>query len=123
MDEWKVGEATEASFAKLAETYTEDEGSKTTGGLYEGVTPGSNYVEEFLAWAIDMSRKEGDTGIVKTQFGYHIMYFVSGEEYWLKAAQSDLLTERTTAIVEGAKEKWPMEVNYRKINLSEPKFA
>lgn len=123
LNEWKAGEATQESFAELAGTYTEDEGSKSTGGLYEGVAPGSNYVEEFLAWAIDMDRKEGDTDIVKTQFGYHIMYFVSGEEYWFNVAQSDLLTERTTTIVEDAKKEWPMEVNYRKIALSEPKIS
>ena len=70
-----------------------------------------------------MERKEGDTGIVKTQFGYHIMYFVTGEAYWFNVAQSDLLAERITAVVESAKEQWPMEVNYRKINLSELKFA
>lgn len=123
LNEWKAGEATEESFAKLAGTYTEDEGSKTTGGLYEGIAPGSNYVEEFLAWAIDMGRKEGDTGIVKTQFGYHIMYFVSGEAYWFNVAQNDLMTQRTTAVVEGAKKEWPMEVNFRKINLSELNFG
>ncbi len=119
LNEWKAGEATEDSFAALVATYTDDTGSATTGGLYEGVAHNSGYVEEFENWAADMSRQTGDTGIVKTEFGYHIMYFVSGEAEWLSTAKTKLLSERTTALVEDAKEAWPMKVNYRKIALSE----
>lgn len=119
LNEWKNGKATEESFADLVADNTDDGGSASTGGLYEGVAPGSNYVEEFLAWAVDMKRKTGDTDIVKTQFGYHIMYFVSGEPHWLSVAKTQLLSERTTAMIEDAEAKWPIKVNYRKIALSE----
>lgn len=119
LQEWKDGEATEDSFGKLATTHTDDTGSADTGGLYENIAPGSNYVEEFLDWAIDMTRKTGDTGIVKTQFGYHIMYFVGGEPQWLSQAETQLLSERTTAMIDDAEAKWPIEVNYRKIALAE----
>lgn len=115
LNEWLNGEATEDSFAALVSTYTEDTGSASTGGLYEDIAPGSNYVENFLNWAIDMSRQPGDTEIVRTEYGYHIMYFVEGEEYWYNTARTQLLSERTTALIDDAKEKWPMEVNYRKI--------
>lgn len=123
LKEWEEGEATEESFAALASTYSEDGGSQTTGGLYEGVAPGSNYVEEFLSWSTDMARQEGDTGIIKTEYGYHIMYFVSGEEYWMYTARNNLLSERTTALLENAKANWPMEISYKKIVLSEMKIA
>ena len=33
-------------------------------------------VPTFNDWVFDESRKPGDTGIVKTDYGYHIMYFV-----------------------------------------------
>lgn len=75
-DEWLAGEKTEDSFAKLATEKTEDGGSKETGGLYEDVTPGS-MVEEFDAWIFDAARKAGDYEIVKTEYGYHLIYFVS----------------------------------------------
>ena len=39
------------------------------------VTEGS-MVEEFNDWCFDSSRKAGDTDIVKTDYGYHIMYYV-----------------------------------------------
>lgn len=35
LDEWKAGDATEDSFAALANEYSQDPGSNTTGGLYE----------------------------------------------------------------------------------------
>lgn len=81
--EWKSGAATEESFAALVSKYTDDGGSKTTGGLYENVANDGSYVEEFQNWAIDTSRKTGDTGLVRTKFGYHIMYYVSGEPEWI----------------------------------------
>lgn len=123
LNEWKNGDATEESFGKLAETYTEDGGSKTTGGLYEGIFKGSGMVEEFEAWAIDNAREIGDTEIVKTQFGYHIMYFVGGEQNWLRTAKTQLLSERTTALIDGGKETWPMKVTYGKIAIPELKLA
>ncbi len=79
LKEWKKGDANEASFAALATEKTDDTGSKETGGLYEDITSTSSYVPEFLDWALD-SHKVGDTGIIKTDYGYHIMYFVGADE-------------------------------------------
>lgn len=115
---WKKGAATEESFAALVQDNTDDTGSAETGGLYEGITPTSNYVENFLKWSVDMSRKTGDTEIVETEFGYHIMYFVSGEPHWKQEAGTMLLSERTTKMIEDAEAKWPMVVNYSKIILT-----
>ncbi|MDD6490136.1 MAG: peptidylprolyl isomerase [Clostridia bacterium] len=74
-NEWKKGDATEDSFGELANKYSSDGGSNSKGGLYTNVTEGQ-MVTEFNDWCFDKSRKPGDTDIVKTQFGYHIMYFV-----------------------------------------------
>lgn len=123
LKEWKKGEATEESFAQLATTYTDDGGSKTTGGLYEDIAPGASYVENFLNWAIDMSREVGDTDIVETEFGYHIMYYVSGEPYWRQVVSTQMLSESVTKMTDGAKEKWPAEVNYDNIFLAELKLT
>ncbi len=77
---------TEDNFAALAKEKTEDPGSKETGGLYEGVMDDGTYVQEFTDWAIANGRKVGDTGIVETEYGYHIMYFVkSNGEKWSTA--------------------------------------
>ena len=72
----------EYEFAKLAEQYSTDSASTSSGsndsfgGLYESVTLGQ-MVPDFEKWSIDDSRKYGDTGIVKSDYGYHIMFFIN----------------------------------------------
>ena len=76
--QWKAGDATEDSFAALANELSEDGGSNTNGGLYTKVLKGQ-MVTEFNDWLFDESRKPGDTGIVFNEgsyTGYHVMYFV-----------------------------------------------
>lgn len=82
LDEWMAGEATEDSFATLANQNTQDPGSVSTGGLYEDIYPGQ-MVTAFNDWVFDESRKSGDTGLVESNYGYHVMYYVgeSGTTY------------------------------------------
>lgn len=75
LKQWKEGEATEDSFAALAHDNSTDTGSVENGGLYENIFPGQ-MVTAFNDWCFDESRKTGDTGIVETNYGYHVMYFV-----------------------------------------------
>ena len=100
-DEWLAGEATEDAFAELAGTYTQDPGSQTTGGLYEEVYPGQ-MITEFNDWCFADGRQVGDHGIVKTTYGYHIMFF-SGEgdyAYWELAAEELCRQEKLMAMIE-----------------------
>ena len=78
LEKWKAGDKTEDSFAALANEHSSD-GDGTTGGLYENVYPGQ-MVESFNDWCFDASRKSGDTGIVESQYGYHVMYFVGNAD-------------------------------------------
>lgn len=80
LQQWKDGEATEESFIALVKDNTDDTASAETGGLYEEIHRDSNYVESFRNWAIDSSRKAGDTGIVESDYGYHIMYYIGADE-------------------------------------------
>lgn len=80
LQQWKDGEATEESFIALVKDNTDDTSSAETGGLYEDIHRDSNYVESFRNWAIDSSRKAGDTGIVESDYGYHIMYYIGADE-------------------------------------------
>ena len=90
--QWKAGEATEDAFAKLANENSADSDG-TDGGLYTKVYKGQ-MVAEFEDWCFDESRKAGDTGIVETTYGFHIMYF-SGEDlpYWQSVVMEELVTE------------------------------
>ena len=76
-NEWKNGAATEESFAALANEKS-DEGDGTTGGLYENVYPGRT-VPNFENWCFG-DRKIGDTDIVETEYGYHVMFYCGDSE-------------------------------------------
>ena len=91
LSQWEAGEATEDSFAALARENSSDTGSASTGGLITGITPTSSYVESFRDWAVDSARKSGDTGLVQSTYGWHIMYFVGdGDPTWKLTADNAL---------------------------------
>lgn len=71
---WKSGEMTDASFAAFATENTEDTGSVETGGLYEGVRVSDSMYPQFLDWCFAAGRKDGDSGVIESDTGYHIMY-------------------------------------------------
>ena len=94
VDEFNQGDKTAESFGKLAEKYSADGGSKNNGGLYEDVYPGQ-MIQTFNNWCFADGRAQGDVDIVKTEVGYHIMYFDgTGENtVWEKLVQNELPTE------------------------------
>ena len=48
-------------------------------------------VPTFNDWCFDAGRKPGDSGIVETDFGYHIMYFVGqSTPYWKVQVRTNL---------------------------------
>ena len=79
LNQWKSGEATEDSFAALATEKSSDTGSTANGGLYEDIYP-NQMVASFNDWCFAEGRKAGDTGIVETEYGYHVMYFVGDSD-------------------------------------------
>ncbi len=76
---WLDGEATEESFIELVKQHSDDT-TAATGGLFEDINPASSYVTNFLNWSIDETRKTGDTAVIETEYGYHVMYYVGNSE-------------------------------------------
>lgn len=111
--EWKEGDATEDSFAELATDNSTDTGSTENGGLYEDVATG-DMVDSFSNWCFDSSRKAGDTAIVMSDYGYHIMYFVgtNDETIWYHNAEQDLISENSTSATDALEEEYTLEVNW-----------
>lgn len=121
LDEYLAGERTEERFGELANKYSEDHGNEegaqvTDGGIYTFVEKGY-MVEAFDAWCFDTARQVGDTGLVKTEFGYHVMYFVGSEEVWFTQTRSAYISDKSNEIVADALEGYTVEVNYKKIVL------
>ena len=72
----------------MAEEHSEDPGSASNGGLYENVHKGQ-MVAEFNDWCFDPARAVGDYEVVKTDYGYHLIYFSGfGDEYWKSLADT-----------------------------------
>ena len=117
LEMWKTGEMTEDSFAALAREHSEDDGSKANGGLYEDVSEGQ-MVAEFNDWCFDAGRQPGDFDIVKTDFGYHIMYFCQSRPQWKDYAREDLLARMTNDFVAETADRYPLAVSYDKILLA-----
>lgn len=130
-EEWAAAEAkandvyalwqqnpTEDYFAELANEKSADPGSNTNGGLYEDF-PSNQMVAEFSDWCFDQSRQPGDTGVVKTTYGYHIMYFVGQTETkaWMDTVREQMLTDKMTAFIDEQCEAFPLQYDYSKVRI------
>lgn len=62
--------------------------------------------DAFENWCFDANRKPGDTGIVETTYGYHVMYF-QGEDlpYWEVRCINGLYSDWQNGIYDGANVK------------------
>lgn len=100
----------EYEFAKLAEQYSTDSASTSSGsndsfgGLYESVTLGQ-MVPDFEKWSIDDSRKYGDTGIVKSDYGYHIMFFINDCPEYQSKIIAQIKSDRLSNMIDKAEIK------------------
>ena len=122
LNEWLTKHPDEDGFAVLAEAYSDDPGSASNGGLYEDVYVG-RMVPEFENWCFDASRQTGDYGIVKTTYGYHIMYFVGSDYVWYATAEADMLVEKGNEFLQSVLDKHPAEIDYSVIELGTVNLA
>lgn len=110
LETYRAGDMTEEAFADLAREHSED-GNAQRGGIYYSVRPGQ-MVEAFDQWIFDPSRQPGDTDIVQTQFGFHVMYFSDwAGPAWQLAVEEDLRGEAFTAYIADEKEQLDVSVH------------
>lgn len=103
---YQTGEKTAEAFDALAKENNEDSNS-----LYENVKKG-DMVAEFEDWLFDETRAEGDTGVVKTQYGYHVMYYAGeGRAQWQNDAYNAMLETYITETVTAWQEEYTVDVN------------
>ena len=105
------------SFEDLAPKYSTDQGSSANGGSYGWVNPATeNYVPEYKEFC--MTAKSGQVGIVKTQFGFHVMKMVEGPDYkkmkFVMQSYEVLPGSETIEIVSTASRKFKNQVNPEK---------
>ena len=121
LKKFNEGDKSEDSFAALANEYTEDTDT-SNGGLYEHIYPGQ-MVTEFNDWCFNANRKPGDVEIVKTQFGYHIIYFVAkdGTDYYdstIRTSKANQDVEKETKALQEGKD-YVVGLGPRRMNYAE----
>lgn len=117
LKKWQ-GTGTEDYFAELAFAHSQDTGSNVNGGLYSGISKGQ-LADEMDAWCFDEARQAGDTTIIESEAGDHILYFCEASDIWAVHAREDLIAQQLAAKVSEAVESYPMEVDYSAICLGE----
>lgn len=91
----------EQYFGELASKLSDDTGSQSTGGLIENMLNDGQYVPEFEDWVFSEGKYEGEarangsTGIIETEYGYHVMFYVGADENpeWYETILTDLVAE------------------------------
>lgn len=99
INENESGVADEEYFGELASKLSDDTGSQKNGGLISDLNNDGSYVANFEDWVFaegeyaGETRTEGDTAIVETEYGYHIMYYVGGHEHpeWYETILDELV--------------------------------
>ncbi len=103
---------TEDGFAKLAKENSSD-GSASDGGLYSDVVTGQ-MVDSFSSWCFDDGRRTGDTAIVRSDYGYHIMYFAgkNDQTVWQYNAEQELMSADSTSASEKLEKEYTIKENW-----------
>lgn len=109
---------TEENFSAMATELTHDTASAESGGLYEDFTTNA-MVSTFSDWCFDQTRQPGDTSIVKSDYGYHLIYFVEQTETrgWLEIVREQYVNEQLSALVAATMEQYPIKVDYAQIRI------
>jgi len=118
----KKNRGTEATFGETAHNQSEDTGMGENGGKYLGIRKGQ-LTEELDAWCFDPARQPGDTGILRSPYGVHILYFSGRRDTARMAAEADYYRREQEAILAEAKEMFPVEITYESISLADAQAA
>lgn len=106
----------EADFAELAAHNSLDSGTSNDGGAYYRIAKGQTPAQ-IDQWCFDEERKPGDHTVMSLEDGVHMLYFVGSREAWQADAMDALTVRMEQELIEKAKKRFPMKVNYSGICL------
>ena len=100
---YRAGEQTEDAFAALSEELLND-GTASEATSYN-IHP-NQMVQTFEDWCYDESRQPGDTAVIQSEYGFHVMYFVGdGDNYRHQLVENALKNNDYTIWYTGVTEK------------------
>lgn len=102
-----AGEKTKEAFEKLGEEHTDD-----SSVFYENVVEG-RMVTEFNDWIFDANRKAGDTDVIKTEHGFHVMYFDGkGDNTSIASAKNGIVSTKYEEFLKEGESKLTVNKKY-----------
>ena len=96
----------DAIFADFANKNSADTGSALNGGLYQKLRKGQ-LTPVLDAWCFDDARQSGDVDILRSDLGYHVIFFKGSTDIWYDAARKDLTAALGGEKIAQAREKYP----------------
>ena len=114
---WREGGNTEKVLAELAYLNSDDPGSSLTGGLYRNVRRGQ-LTKALDDWCFYTARQVGDTAIIRSDYGFHLVYLSGRTTAGELEVQEALLAQKQNGLITAAREAYPMTVDYGAIGLT-----
>ena len=106
----------EANFARMANENSADGGSQINGGSYRNVRPGQ-LIAPLDEWCFDPARKTQDTAVIRSELGYHIVYFSALHSDAETEAARLLTQQKLREQTEQYAAAHPMKVDYSAVAL------
>lgn len=110
--------ATEGVFAEFANKRSADTGTALDGGSYKNIRQGQ-LMQELDSWCFDPQRQPGDTTILRSRYGVHILYFSASRSIAETRAAQDYIRTQQNALLDEARSLFPLEVTYSAITLAQ----
>ncbi len=120
-DLWLNGEKNEDTFADLAKKNSAD-GSAANGGLITDIAKGKT-VEGFNEWLFEDGRAYGDHALVKTVYGYHIMFYVDTEDAWIRYCRANYANDIVSNQMKQFAEDYTIKTDYDMIAIGQVDLA
>ena len=105
-----------SSFTRLANLYSQDAGTRLSGGVYHSIQPGQ-LIEPLDEWCFDKARQPEDTAVIRSEVGYHVVFFCSRNDANRTAAREILTTDKQLERWQKAREENAVKVNFGAIQL------
>ena len=112
----------ESIFADLAYKNSQDTGTAVDGGLYTDIRQGQ-LPEVLDSWCFDEVRQPGDTVILQSEQGVHILYFSGSADIAYAQAENALDAAGMEELIAIARKRYPVQIDYSAIALSHPEAA
>ena len=119
LKQWKKKtKGTEATFGEYARKYSKDPGTTVNGGRYQSIWKGQ-LTKVLDDWCFDPARQIGDTAILRSDYGVHILYFSGSRAIAREEAEKEYSRQQQNALLAEIENAYPMEVAYSAIQLQE----